>query len=76
MQFYYYEVPRVAGFIENRMMIARSWQEGELVIFGNRVSAGEEEKEGGDGYTTNSKYYIVSISPHAHFYESGNNKRW
>lgn len=38
------------------MAIARSWQEGELVIIGDRVSAGEEEKalkiEGGDGYTT------------------------
>ena len=56
MRFYYYEGPRVTRFIENRMAIARSWQEGELVIIGDRVSAGEEEKalkiEGGDGYTT------------------------
>ena len=56
MRFYYYEVPRFTRFIENRTAIARSWQEGELVIIGDRVSAGEEEKalkiEGGDGYTT------------------------
>ena len=38
------------------MVIARSWQDRELVINGDRVSGGEEEKalkiEGGDGHTT------------------------
>ena len=56
MRFHYCEVPRVIRFIENRMVIARSWQERELVINGDRVSGGEEEKalkiEGGDGHTT------------------------
>ena len=44
------------------MLIARSWQERELVINGDRVSGGEEEKalkiEGGDGYTTMWMYLM------------------